>query len=105
MEVPLGLPGDQRAWDALITGLESRIAVEAEVRLYDIQALTRRLLLKKSDSGMDVAILLVRDTPANRRAMRVAWPLLHDTFPAQPRALLRSLKAGRIPSQSGIVLL
>ncbi|MDO8485608.1 MAG: helix-turn-helix transcriptional regulator [Candidatus Limnocylindrales bacterium] len=38
-EVPLLIPGDQRAWDLLILGAGDPIGVEAETRLADIQAL------------------------------------------------------------------
>ena len=40
-EAGIPLPGDRRAWDAMIHGQGWRLAVEAESRLHDIQALER----------------------------------------------------------------
>jgi transcriptional regulator with XRE-family HTH domain len=40
-EVPLEIPGDMRAWDAVIGGPAWRIPVDAESRLRDVQACTR----------------------------------------------------------------
>src|SRR5262245_16175757 len=67
-EVALPIPGDFRAWDAVITGTGWRLAVEAETVLTDIQAVERRLALKRRDGGIEHVLLLVADTPRNRRA-------------------------------------
>src|SRR5262249_18562845 len=52
-EVALPLVGDRRTWDVLL-GLEPNdFPLEAEARLLDIQAATRRSALKLRDSGFD----------------------------------------------------
>ena len=101
-EVGLPIPGDLRAWDALIRGEDWRIGVEAETVLSDIQALERRLALKTRDGGVDHVILLVADTPRNRRA-RAAAPAAFTGYAADPRAVLSALRTGRDPGRSGIV--
>ena len=51
LEVPLPIPGDQRAWDAL-TGLWGlRVGIEAETGPTDLQALERRIMLKARDGA------------------------------------------------------
>jgi transcriptional regulator with XRE-family HTH domain len=40
-EVPLGIPGDGRAWDDVVDGPGWSLPVEAETRLRDVQALHR----------------------------------------------------------------
>ena len=44
-EVPLPVPGDQRAWDAVVTHRASRerFGLEAVTRIHDLQALLRRI--------------------------------------------------------------
>jgi hypothetical protein len=95
--VPIPIHGDRRAWDA--------IAVEAETRLRDIQALERRIALKQRDGGVDVVILLVNDTAANRRVLAAHREALRARFPLDGRAILAALRAGRAPQDSGIVVL
>jgi transcriptional regulator with XRE-family HTH domain len=104
-EVPLNIPGDRRAWDAVIEGRRWRVPVEAETRLRDVQALTRRIGLKQRDDRSAMVILLVADTRHNRHVLRLATPDLVATFPTQGRGVLAALSDGRQPSGSGIVLL
>jgi transcriptional regulator with XRE-family HTH domain len=104
-EVPLNIPGDRRAWDAVIEGRGWRVPVEAETRLRDVQALSRRIALKQRDDQGGIVILLVADTRHNRHVLRLGGPDLVATFPAQGRAALAALSDGRQPSGSGIVLL
>jgi hypothetical protein len=104
-EVPLGPPGDQRAWDAVLTGIGVRIAVEAETRLRDLQALLRRLELKRRDGQVDRLVLLVADTRANRAFLRVASGLLVQSFPVPHAVALAALSDGRDPGGDAIVLL
>jgi hypothetical protein len=104
-EVPLAIPGDLRAWDAMIEGRGWRVAVEAETRLRDVQALLRRLALKQRDDGQEVVILLVADTRHNRHVLRLAEPDLAAAFPTSGRAVLEALSKGEAPRASGIVLL
>ena len=103
-EVALPMPGDLRAWDAVIRGAGWTIGVEAETVLDDIQALERRLALKRRDGGVDHLILLVADTARNRRALAGALAAFAD-LPLRTREILAALRAGRDPGGSGIVIL
>ena len=104
-EVPLPLPGDLRAWDAVMTFRDGVVAVEAESRLRDVQALERRISLKQRDGRIDRIVLLLNDTEANRRALVGARDALRQRFPLDGRDLLRALRSGRAPDGSGIVLM
>lgn len=104
-EVPLGIPGDMRAWDAVIGGPGWGIPLDAESRLHDVQACTRRVALKQRDDHREVVILLVADTRHNRGILRLARPDLLGAFPLPGRRMLRALTNGLRPSASGIVLL
>ena len=103
-EVLVGKYGDQRAWDAVVSGSE-RVGVDAETHLYDIQAVQRRIELKMRDSGMDRAVLLVASTRHNRAVLREHRRALASTFPLDTAEIMSSLRAGRIPEASGIVVL
>lgn len=105
-EVPLPIPGDRRAWDAVIR-LAARevVAVEAETRLRDIQSLQRRVALKKRDGGIDRVTLLISDTRSNRLALAGARMDLRSEFPLDSWAVLAAIRAGRAPAEDGIVLL
>jgi transcriptional regulator with XRE-family HTH domain len=103
-EVPLPIPGDLRAWDALIRGSSWRIAVDAETVLDDIQALERRLALKRRDGEVDHVILLVADTVRNRRAIASA-PASFADLPLRTRPILAAFREGHDPGGSGIVIL
>jgi hypothetical protein len=87
-EVPIPIQGDRRAWDAISIVAGFRFAVEAETRLRDIQALERRIALKQRDGGVDVVILLVNDTAANRRVLAAHREALRARFPLDGRAIL-----------------
>jgi transcriptional regulator with XRE-family HTH domain len=103
-EVPLPRPGDRRSWDA-VTGADSwRAGVEAETVINDTQALERRLYLKRRDGDVDHLILLVADTPRNRRALAAA-PTAFSDLRLSSRQILNALAAGRDPGGSGIVIL
>jgi hypothetical protein len=103
-EVPLPIPGDLRAWDAVISGPGWRIAVEAETVLTDVQAVERRLALTRRDGGIEHVLLLVADTPRNRRA-RAAAPAAFVDLNGRPREILAALRAGLDPGHSGLVFL
>ena len=103
-EVALAIPADLRAWDAVIEGRGWRIGVEAETVLDDIQALERRLALKRRDGDVDHVILLVADTVRNRRALKSA-PAAFADLPPRTREILAALRDGRDPGGSGIVIL
>jgi hypothetical protein len=104
-EVPIDRHGDQRAWDAAIGGPGWTVAVDAETRLYDVQALSRRVALKRRDSRTDVVVLLIASTRHNRSALRLARADLAADFPLDGTAVLAALAASRQPPASGIVLL
>jgi transcriptional regulator with XRE-family HTH domain len=104
-EVPLGVAGDLRSWDAVITrGRDSR-AVEAETRLTDLQALERRVNLKLRDGAAEQVILLVADTRNNRAALRSAPKAWTAAFPVGTRAALHALAAGSLPEASALIVL
>lgn len=105
-EVPLPIVGDRRAWDAVMTlPPHDPVAIEAESRLRDIQALKRRIALKQRDGGIGCVILLVNDTAANRAALRAVRRDLRDQFPLDSREVLRALRHGTPPRKSGLVTL
>jgi transcriptional regulator with XRE-family HTH domain len=104
-ETPIPIPGDRRAWDAVIRGPDFRIGVEAETRLGDAQALERRVALKARDSEMDRVLLLIADTRHNREVLRVIRASTLSAFPVPARSMLAALGEGRDPGGSGIVVL
>jgi transcriptional regulator with XRE-family HTH domain len=103
-EVPLPIRGDRRAWDGTISAHGAWIAVEIETRLRDAQALQRRIALKTRDSGGVAVILVLADTPVNRRALAVAEDSLRSQFPLTSRQVRGALRAGDLPQGGGIVL-
>ena len=103
-EVPLPIDGDLRAWDAAIRGPGWLIGVEAETVVDDIQALERRLALKRRDGEVDQVILLIADTVRNRRALASA-PAAFADLPMRTRELLAALRVARDPGGSRIVIL
>ena len=110
-EVPLPGHGDQRAWDGRIERLldgpdgTTVLHVEAETRLVDLQAQTRRIMLKARDGGVSHVLLVVADTHRNRDAIDAAAPSLMEQFPLRGRAVLHALAAGRHPGGSGLLIL
>jgi transcriptional regulator with XRE-family HTH domain len=104
-EVPLPIPGDRRAWDACIALEGRRAGCEAETRLTDVQALDRRLALKVRDGEVDLLILLVSDTPANRQTLALHRENLRSFLPLDGRDVLRALGAGRLPEASGLLVI
>jgi len=104
-EVPFPIPGDKRAWDALIRVVGLRIGVEAETRARDSQALQRRLALKRRDGHVDHIVLLLADTRHNRSFLRAAGEGFLADFPVSRAAVLERLSRGEDPRGSAIVLL
>lgn len=80
------------------------IAVEAEMRLSDVQALDRRIALKRRDGHLALVILLVADTVGNRRALTAHRKSLRASFPLDTRAVMAAIRGGRAPTASGIVV-
>ena len=106
-EVPLpraaGRP-DQRAWDAMLYGSGRRTAIELEMRLRDVQALRRRIDLKRRDDPTDGFLLLILGSRANRRILAEFEALFAD-LPVLRRSKVRAqLLAGEHPP-TGIVLI
>lgn len=103
-EVPLPNDADLRAWDAVVLGDGWWLAVEAETVISDAQALERRLGRKMRDGRATHVLLLVSDTPRNRRAFAAA-PAAFGGFDRRARRVLAALRAGARPETSAIVLL
>jgi transcriptional regulator with XRE-family HTH domain len=103
-EVPLPMPGDLRAWDAVGELERQRMAVEAETRLRDIQALDRRLALKQRDGRIAVLVLVVADTRANRSVLAAHREALRPSFPLDRRHIRSAFDAGRLPDRNGLLV-
>jgi transcriptional regulator with XRE-family HTH domain len=104
-EVPVMDGVDGRAWDAVVAGPGVDVAVEAETRLHDVQALERRLNLKIRDGRFRVVALVVADTVGNRRALAAAGGSIGTAFPVPQREFMAALGAGRTPRGGAIVVL
>jgi transcriptional regulator with XRE-family HTH domain len=105
LEAPLNIAGDLRAFDALLTRGDNRIAVEAITRLRDAQAQLRGAALKQRDGQVQRLVVLVSATHHNRAALDSVRDVLATTFPMTTRVTLRTLAAGDDPGDNGIVLL
>lgn len=104
-EVVFPRPGDLRAWDAVAELDARRAAIEAEMRLGDLQALERRLAIKQRDGGIPALVLLVNDTRANRDILATHREALRPRFPLDGREILDALRHGRLPDRNGILIL
>jgi transcriptional regulator with XRE-family HTH domain len=104
-EVPIGGPGDLRAWDALLSVGQVKVGVDAETRLRDFQAVDRRVMLKARDSRVDRVILLVADTRHNRDVLRALRGASLANYPIAPGSALAALAEGRDPGGNAIVVL
>ncbi|MEO7117751.1 MAG: helix-turn-helix transcriptional regulator, partial [Candidatus Limnocylindrales bacterium] len=71
-EVPLPIPGDQRAWDGMSVVGDEELGVEAETHIADSQAVIRRVQLKQRDGRVARVVLVVADTKHNRAAVETA---------------------------------
>ena len=98
------ITGDLRSGDGWIAGSFGSILVEAETRLTDLQAVERKAGLKKRDLGADRLILLVADTPSNRRVLEL-HPELREHFPVGTRKCLAALGRGEDPGGDCLVFL
>ncbi len=103
-EVPFPSPGDPRSWDAITGTADWRIAIEAETVIDDTQALDRKLAIKRRDGLVGHLVLLIADTPRNRRALEAA-PAAFADLPLRSRTILAALRRGANPGGSGIVML
>lgn len=107
-EVPMPIAGDLRGADGVIGGGFGggfgTILVEAETRLTDLQAVERKALLKKRDLGADRLILLIADTPNNRKVLDL-HPELRERFPIGTRKCLAALARGEDTGGDCLVML
>jgi transcriptional regulator with XRE-family HTH domain len=99
--------GDQRAWDARATHVSTglTIVIEAETRIRDVQALVRRIELKRSAAGAPRVVLLVAGTRTNRLALDAANDVIGTMFPVDTRAALRALGRGLDPGADCLIRL
>ena len=105
-EVPLPIEGDRRAWDAVIRGDGWAAHVEAETVVEDVQALERRLGLKRRDGGAEIVILLFAATRRVRPAIAAALVCGRPgDSPLATRRILRALRLGERPETGGAVVL
>ena len=81
-----------------------RAGSELETRLHDVQALERRLALKQRDGGVDIVLLVVADTTANRRFLEQHREQFRDLLPLDSRQVLDAFRRGVLPEKSGIVI-
>jgi hypothetical protein len=105
LEAPLPIPGDLRAFDALLSGPTGTIAIEAITRLRDAQAQLRAAALKTREGGVGRLVILLKASHHNRPALASAADVLATTFPLGTRATLAALSQGSDPGDNGIVLL
>jgi hypothetical protein len=104
-EALLPSPGDRRAWDLLLRLDSLLVGVEAETRVRDIQALTRRIRERERDGGVDHILLILSDTAHNRRLAAQVREALGERFATAPASVLAALRSGRpIPGSALIVM-
>jgi transcriptional regulator with XRE-family HTH domain len=105
-EVGMPIPGDLRAWDAVLIGSGWRHRVELETRPRDYQALARRITLKARDSGEVGGVSLVLlDSRYNRDFIKLHQAALAATFPVPAAVALAALRAGTDPGAGSVILL
>ncbi len=105
-EVPLEIPGDRRAWDAVGLGRTCRFGAEAETAPNDVQALQRKVALKKrDDSRVQRVIVVLANTRQNRAFLGQHRATLETNFPVAPKAMLAAISGGSDPGGDGILLL
>ncbi|HEY7600559.1 MAG TPA: helix-turn-helix transcriptional regulator [Candidatus Limnocylindrales bacterium] len=104
-EVGFPNPGDPRTWDLVIAIRDQRVGVEAETRIRDVQALSRRMHQRERDGGVGAVLLVLSDSVVNRRLVGELRVSLGPAFGHSPRAILRALRAGDQVPGSGVLLL
>ena len=105
-EVPLPIVEgreERRAWDSMLFVDQRRCAVELEMRLRDVQAVLRRMDLKRRDDPTESFILLVADTRRNRRVLAEFDGLFRDLPRLRPTDVRVTLTGGRLPP-TGVLL-
>jgi transcriptional regulator with XRE-family HTH domain len=97
-EAPLPIAGDPRAWDGVVVAPDGLGFTECEMRLGDVQDLLRRNEAKlRDDPRSRILVLVVRSTRHNRRMLSLHREALRPLLPLDGAAILRSLRAGRLP--------
>ena len=105
-EIPLLIERDARAWDGMVVGPDGRAFLEGETHVSDVQALARRLRLKLRDDDRSASvILLLMRSGHHRELLRLHRETLRDLLPLEGAAIMRSLRSGRKPPASGILVL
>ena len=103
-EVRIGDHHDLRAWDlTLADPTGARCGVELESRFVDAQAQHRRISQKLADSDLEIVIVVVADTRANRAAVRAAASYLRPAYAIDDPATYAALRAGLVPTRSGLI--
>jgi transcriptional regulator with XRE-family HTH domain len=103
-EVPMAIAGDRRAWDGWARVRTRTAGCEAETRLTDAQALERRTALKQRDGNVDIVLLVIADTTANRRFLEQHREQLRGMLPLDSRQVFEAFRRGDLPERSGIVI-
>jgi transcriptional regulator with XRE-family HTH domain len=105
-EVVLPAQGELRAWDAAISDDRAVAFLDAEARIGDIQALNRRMELKlRDDPRGSILILVAARTRHNLEVLRDHRETLRPLLPLDGAAIIRALRAGRLPPASGILVI
>lgn len=95
---------EQRAWDVVLFATAERTAVEVEMRLRDLQALDRRISLKRRDDPSEHFLLAIADTRNNRQILGdIGWSIA-GLARLRTVDVLKALEAGRHPA-TGFVLI
>ena len=94
---------EQRAWDAVLFGGGAKTAIELEMRIRDVQALIRRIDLKRRDDPTESFLLLVADTRTNRRVLAEFAGLFVNLPRLRPSQVHAALRAGNHPP-TGLLL-
>jgi hypothetical protein len=95
---------ERRAWDAVIFNGRQRCAIELEMRIRDVQAVRRRIELKRRDDPSEGFLLLVADTAFNRRVLAEFEAFFADLPRLRPSRVVADLRSGQLPP-SGLLLL
>ncbi len=109
LEAPVVIRNDLRAFDLVLRRVDPAVVICVEIitRLVDAQAQLRAVHLKWRDGAPRGARLVVvlGDSPANRRALALVRDLLGDELPLNGRGILPALAEGRDPGGNGILLI
>ena len=105
-EVPIPIIGDLRAWDAMVDGDGRPFFVEGESHVRDVQEVDRRITLKQRDDPRATTVILVMTrSDHHRRLLATHREALRGLLPLDGVTILRSIRSGRRPPASGLVLL